>query len=63
MAKPRGQNTTKPRTIKATVAGVQSGRSSADWFISNTSLSSGCAMQPDESDVGKSLFGVKENED
>ncbi|BCG76887.1 hypothetical protein MesoLj113b_04290 [Mesorhizobium sp. 113-3-3] len=33
MAKPSGQNTMKPITINAMVAGVQAGRINADVFI------------------------------
>jgi len=39
MARPSGQNTTKPSTISAMVAGVQAGRISAVVFIFSRSFS------------------------
>ena len=41
MARPSGQNTTKPSTISAMVAGVQAGRISAVVFIFSRSFSWG----------------------
>jgi hypothetical protein len=39
MARPSGQNTIKPITIRAMVAGVQAGRINADVFIFSQSFS------------------------
>src|SRR5690606_39145131 len=61
MARPSGQNTTKPSTIRAMVAGVQSGRIRADWFMcflpNNRRMAN---LASDHSDVGRAPPPFKE---
>jgi hypothetical protein len=61
MARPSGQNTMKPSTIKATVAGVQSGRSNADWFIIDYPRFRRGRYAADGNDVGNAPHGFKES--
>jgi hypothetical protein len=53
----------KPSTIRATVAGVQSGRSSADWFIIDNLVLAGGGMPSDGFDVGNAQAGFKKEAD